>query len=135
MQSLFNDFFKNITMRALSAKTPLSEDIRFVLSNRIPHHLANRFFGWFSRTDTFGVVQLEAPACGVPVAAYPITGPRDVIGSNPVGALDEDLKSACLEALTISRAACRAFAVTQSWERSALQFISHCQPCRHLAAA
>jgi hypothetical protein len=49
--------------------------------------------------------------------------------------LDDDLKSACLKALTISRAACRAFALTQSWERSALQFISHCRPCRHLAAA
>src|SRR5205823_1584402 len=76
-----------------------------------------------SRTDTFGVVQLEALACGVPVAAYPVPGPRDVIGRNPVGVLDEDLKSACLKALTISRSGCRAFALTQSWERSALQFI------------
>jgi hypothetical protein len=49
--------------------------------------------------------------------------------------LDEDLKFACLEALTISRAACRAFALTQSWERSALQFISHCRPGLRLAAA
>jgi hypothetical protein len=52
-----------------------------------------------------------------------------VIGSNPVGVLDEDLKFACLKALTISRAACRAFALTKSWERSAQQFISHCRPC------
>jgi hypothetical protein len=58
-----------------------------------------------------------------------------VIGGNPVGVLDEDLTFACLDALTISRAACRAFALTQSWERSALQFISHCQPCTRLAAA
>ncbi len=77
----------------------------------------------------------EALACGVPVAAYPVPGLRDVIGGNPVGVLDEDLKFACLKALTISRAACRAFALTQSWERSALQFISHSRPCLRLAAA
>jgi glycosyltransferase involved in cell wall biosynthesis len=82
-----------------------------------------------SRTDTFGVVQLEALASGVPVAAYPVPGPSDVIGGNPIGALDEDLKAACLKALTVSRAACRAFALTRSWESSALQFISHCRPC------
>jgi glycosyltransferase involved in cell wall biosynthesis len=99
------------------------------------HIAAADVFVFPSLTDTFGVVQLEALACGVPVAAYPVPGPRDVIGGNPVGVLDEDLKSACLEALTISRAACRAFALTQSWERSALQFISHCRPCTHLAAA
>jgi hypothetical protein len=58
-----------------------------------------------------------------------------VIGTNPVGVLDEDLRSACLKALTISRAACRTFALTQSWEHSALQFISHCRPCTRLAAA
>jgi glycosyltransferase involved in cell wall biosynthesis len=78
-----------------------------------------------SKTDTFGVVQLEALACGVPVAAYPVTGPRDVIGNHPVGTLDDDLRAACLKALAISRDACRAFALERSWENSAQQFIAH----------
>jgi hypothetical protein len=52
-----------------------------------------------------------------------------VIGNNSVGVLDDDLKLAGLKALTISRASCRAFALTQSWERSARQFISNCRPC------
>jgi glycosyltransferase involved in cell wall biosynthesis len=99
------------------------------------HLAAADVFVFPSRTDTFGIVQLEALACGVPVAAYPVPGPQDVIGSNPVGVLDEDLKSACLKALTISRTDCRAFALTQSWEQSALQFISHCRPCGGLATA
>jgi glycosyltransferase involved in cell wall biosynthesis len=92
----------------------------------LPAYLAGSdVFVFPSRTDTFGVVQLEALACGLPVAAYPVTGPKDVIGSDQVGVLDEDLRAACMGALHVSRTRCRAFALTRSWEASARQFIGH----------
>jgi glycosyltransferase involved in cell wall biosynthesis len=93
------------------------------------HLAAADVFVFPSRTDTFGVVQLEALASGVPVAAYPVPGPLDVIANHPIGVLDEDLAAACLKALTISRVACRDFALTRSWQSSAGQFISACRPC------
>jgi glycosyltransferase involved in cell wall biosynthesis len=99
------------------------------------HLAAADVFVFPSLTDTFGVVQLEALACGTPVAAFPVTGPLDVIADHPVGALDVDLRSACIRALGISREACRNFALERSWENSAKQFIGNLtalQPSRSL---
>jgi 1,2-diacylglycerol 3-alpha-glucosyltransferase/glucuronosyltransferase len=78
-----------------------------------------------SRTDTFGLVLLEALASGVPVAAFPVPAPRDVIGEAPVGVLDEDLRRACLDALELRRDDCRDFALGMSWEASAVMFLEH----------
>jgi glycosyltransferase involved in cell wall biosynthesis len=88
-----------------------------------------------SRTDTFGLVMLEALSCGVPVAAYPVPGPLDVIGDAPVGVLDEDLRTAALRALTIDRAACRAFASRMTWERCARMFLDNLAVLRRTARA
>lgn len=80
-----------------------------------------------SRTDTYGLVMLEALASGVSVAAYPVGGPRDVIGDAPVGMLDDDLRAACLHALAIPGEDCRAFALGKSWTESARCFLQNVQ--------
>ena len=76
-----------------------------------------------SRTDTFGLVVIEALACGTPVAAYPVPGPADIIGDSAVGALDEDLGRAIERALRLDRHACAAFGARFDWEHCTSQFL------------
>jgi glycosyltransferase involved in cell wall biosynthesis len=111
---------------ALAARYPQA----VFLGARQGEALANAYaaadvFVFPSKTDTFGLVLLEALASGLPVAAFPVPGPRDVIGGALVGALHDDLRSACLAALSISRQACVDFAAEHSWEASARVFVSH----------
>ena len=113
-------------LAALQASYP---EVRF-LGYREGEALAEAYraadvFVFPSRTDTFGIVLLEALASGLPIAAYPVTGPADVIGSAGVGVLDEDLHHASLSALEIPREQCRAFALDHSWGRSARQFLGN----------
>ena len=113
---------------ALTEKYP---EVRFLgaLSGEalVRTYAASTVFVFPSRTDTFGLVLLEALACGVPVAAYPVQGPLDVLGDAPVGVLDEDLKKACLGALQIAKhpksPTPREFALGHSWRACTLQFL------------
>ncbi len=94
------------------------------------YYAAADVFVFPSKTDTFGLVLLEALACGLPVAAYPVTGPIDVIGNSGAGALDEDLRAACLRALDIDPKLARAHALNFSWAAAAQQFAEHLRPLR-----
>jgi glycosyltransferase involved in cell wall biosynthesis len=78
-----------------------------------------------SRTDTFGLVLIEAMACGTPVAAYPVTGPVDVIRDPAVGVLDDDLRAAALAALNLDRDAVRRYALQFSWAAATRQFLDN----------
>ena len=115
---------------------PLLEQLRgkyptaFFLGPQTGEDLSRLFasadvFVFPSRTDTFGLVLLEALASGTPVAAFPVTGPIDVIGAAPVGVLDEDLRRAALAALDMPRAGCRAYAEQFSWAASTDAFLAH----------
>jgi glycosyltransferase involved in cell wall biosynthesis len=88
-------------------------------------YAASDVFVFPSKTDTFGLVLLEALASGLPVAAFPVTGPRDVIGTVPIGVLSDDLQSACKEALQIAPQDCVAFAAAHTWQASAQVFVQH----------
>lgn len=94
------------------------------------HYAAADVFVFPSRTDTFGLVLLEAMASGVPVAAYPVPGPLDVVGGSRAGCLDEDLGRAVRGALGIAREHCREHALRFSWRASAEQFLENLYPIR-----
>lgn len=78
-----------------------------------------------SRTDTFGLMLLEAMACGAPVAAYPVTGPIDVVRVGVAGVLDEDLGKATQAALALDREDCRREASGWTWARASAQFLGN----------
>lgn len=80
-----------------------------------------------SKTDTFGLVMIEALACGTPVAAYPVTGPVDIL-TPETGAMAEDLDTAIAQALTRDRAACAEYGRSFTWEASARQFLNALVP-------
>lgn len=89
------------------------------------HYAAGNVFVFPSKTDTFGVVMLEANACGLPVAAYPVTGPIDVVQQGQTGYVYKDLREAAIEALELDKAPCIAFAHRNSWARCAQTVIDH----------
>lgn len=116
-------------LEALKRRFP---EVRFV-GVLDPERLARLYsaadaFVFPSRTDTFGLVMLEALACGTPVAAFPVQGPIDVVGGSAVAVLDEDLRRAALRALRIDRSLCRDYAQRYSWRASTAQFIAAQSP-------
>jgi glycosyltransferase involved in cell wall biosynthesis len=94
------------------------------------HYAAADVFVFPSRTDTFGLVLLESLASGVPVAAFPVPGPLDVLDGAEVGVLDEDLGRAVRAALDIPAERCREFALRHSWRASSEQFLANLRPFR-----
>ncbi len=94
------------------------------------HVAAADVFVFPSRTDTFGLTMLEAMACGVPVAAYPVTGPVDVVVDGVTGALDEDLGRAVARALDLSPESCITHARGRTWDHCARQFLDYLAPFR-----
>ena len=112
--------------------TGLYDDTRFLgykFGRELARHLAGAdVFVFPSKTDTFGIVMLEAMACGLPVAALPVTGPIDVVRQGKTGILDQNLGRACQRALALDREDCRQYAELHCWRKSADQFVSHLAP-------
>jgi glycosyltransferase involved in cell wall biosynthesis len=105
---------------SLQKKYPDVNFIGYRYGNALAEQFANAdVFVFPSRTDTFGLVMLEAMACGTPVAAYPVPGPIDVVTPDITGILNENLEAAALQALTLNRKHCREYALTRSWRACA----------------
>jgi glycosyltransferase involved in cell wall biosynthesis len=113
----------------LEKKYPAAKFVGYKYGEELASHVAaSDVFVFPSRTDTFGLVLLEAMACGVPVAAYPVTGPIDVVTQGVTGELNEDLRAAALAALKLDPQQCRAYALANTWENATRQFLSQLAP-------
>ncbi len=118
-------------LKALKQRYPETLFLGYRFGEDLAAHLAAAdVFVFPSRTDTFGLVLLEAMACGLPVAAYPVTGPIDLVTPGVTGELDQDLRSAALRALNIDSRNCRAEALKYSWQAATRQFVSNLVPVR-----
>ncbi|MBB6093084.1 glycosyltransferase involved in cell wall biosynthesis [Povalibacter uvarum] len=115
--------------KTLQEKYPNATFVGFKYGEELASHVAaSDVFVFPSRTDTFGLVLLEAMACGVPVAAYPVTGPIDVVLQGETGVLDDDLAIAAVEALTLDPQECRDYALAHTWEAATQQFLTNLAP-------
>jgi glycosyltransferase involved in cell wall biosynthesis len=113
-------------LEKLSARYP---DVVFT-GKKVGEELAQCYasadvFVFPSLTDTFGIVLLEAMATGLPVAAFPVTGPIDNVIPGKTGVLDEDLRKACIAALDVDRAGVRAHAMSCDWGAAARMFLTN----------
>ncbi len=110
----------------LSVRYPACQFLGYKFGADLARHLAGAdVFVFPSKTDTFGLVMLEAMSCGLPVAAFPVTGPIDVVCNGKTGILADDLRDACQQALNLGRDTCREYAKSRSWDEAARQFCSH----------
>jgi glycosyltransferase involved in cell wall biosynthesis len=115
--------------KKLQEKYPQAHFTGFLHNGEYASHMAAAdCFVFTGRHDTFGLVTLEALSCGVPVAAYPVPGPRDIIEDGVSGALDDDLEKAVKRALKITPKAARARALQFSWKNAARQFADYLAP-------
>ena len=113
----------------LRQRYPAAVFTGYRFGEELARHVAGAdVFVFPSRTDTFGLVLIEAMACGVPVAAYPVTGPIDVVVDGVTGVLSEDLRAAALAALRLDRGACREHALRYTWEAATRQFLAALAP-------
>ena len=116
-------------LKELKANYPETVFVGFQTGESLANYMAAAdVFVFPSRTDTFGIVMLEALASGVPVAAFPVTGPVDVITNDTVGKLDENLKKAVNEALQLDARDCRNYALNYSWGNCTEQFLNNLVP-------